>query len=96
MRQIVYVCVCVCLLYKQYISDNTSENEELLREMTTRASKPTPEVYLMQKEVEKVRNEMKQERSIFEHLKSNLEKRYQDEVSGYVCSVNLRYLYVCL
>ncbi|KAK2169754.1 hypothetical protein LSH36_7g09004 [Paralvinella palmiformis] len=56
------------------------KNEELLREMTTRASKPTPEVYLMQKEVEKVRNEMKQERSIFEHLKSNLEKRYQDEI----------------
>ena len=73
-----YICVTMgknmlCLLM-------FLENEELLREMTARASKPTPEVYLMQKEVEKLRNEMKQERSIFEHIKSNLEKRCQDEV----------------
>ena len=31
---------------------NVLEQEELLREMTERAGKPTPEVYLLQREME--------------------------------------------
>ena len=58
--------------------------------MTERASRPSPEVYLMKKEVEKVRNEVKQERAIYDHHKNNLEKRYQDEVRNICINMLVR------
>ncbi len=56
------------------------EQEELLREMTERAGKPTPEVYLLQNELEKIRNEVKQERAVFDHQRHSSERRLQEEV----------------
>ena len=60
--------------------NNIPEQEELLREMTERAGKPTPEVYLLQRELEKLRNELQQERAVSNHQKMQADKRLQDEV----------------
>lgn len=48
--------------------------------MTERAGKPTPEVYLIQRELDKLRNELQQERAVSNHQKMQADKRLQDEV----------------
>lgn len=48
--------------------------------MTDLVSKPTPEVLLLQKELDKQRNELKQDRAIFEHFKYQAERKLNDEV----------------
>lgn len=50
--------------------------------MSDRATKPSPEVYLMQQQVEKMKNELKEERAIFDHHRNQQERRLQEEVSS--------------
>jgi hypothetical protein len=52
--------------------------------MTDLVSKPTPEVLLLQKELDKLRNELKQDRAIFEHHKYQAERRLNDEVGNWL------------
>ncbi len=56
------------------------EQEELLREMTEKAGRPTPEVYMLQKELEKVRAQLRQEQAIGDHEKHHVGHRLQEEV----------------
>ena len=48
--------------------------------MGDRAGKPTPELYFMQQQMEKVQNEVRQERVLAEHQKRQAETRLQEEV----------------
>ncbi len=61
------------------------EQEELLREMTEKAGRPTPEVYMLQKELEKVRAQLRQEQAIGDHEKHHVGNRLQEEVCQSFC-----------
>ena len=57
-----------------------TEQEELLREMTEKASQPTPEVYMLQKELEKVRSKLRQEQVLGDHEKIQSTNRIHEEL----------------
>ena len=57
-----------------------TEQEELLREMSERASRPTPEVYMLQKELEKVRSQLRQEQVLGDHEKFQSTNRIHEEL----------------
>ena len=57
-----------------------TEQEELLREMTERASQPTPEVYMLQKELEKTRSKLRQEQVLGDHEKIQSTNRIHEEL----------------
>ena len=58
------------------------EQEELLREMSDRSGKPTPELYFMQQQMEKVQNELRQERVMAEHHRRQADTRLREEVTS--------------
>lgn len=57
------------------------EQEDLLREMGHVASKPTPEVGLLRKQIEQLHLSLRTERSLADHTKLQLEQRMETEVS---------------
>ncbi|KAK2188106.1 hypothetical protein NP493_141g01025 [Ridgeia piscesae] len=56
------------------------KQEELLREMGNQGGQMTPEMMLMRRETEKLRNDLKQEMVVFSHQKQQLEQRLQQEI----------------
>lgn len=57
-----------------------TEQEELLREMSEKASRPTPEVYMLQKELEKARSHLRQEQVLGDHEKYQSTNRLHEEI----------------
>ncbi len=53
--------------------------------MTEKAGRPTPEVYMLQKELEKVRAQLRQEQAIGDHEKHHVGNRLQEEVCQSFC-----------
>ena len=68
--------ILVCKIKKNFL-----EHEELLREMGHINQMPTSETFMMKKQVEKLQSELRQERAVGDHQKSQTERRYQDEVN---------------
>lgn len=57
-----------------------TEQEELLREMGERNSKPSSEVYMLQRQLEKTKEELIEERVMADHQRQLAQNRYQQEV----------------
>ena len=67
---------------KSHITTCLAEYEDLLRDLGGRGSRPSPELYVLEKELGKARAELKQATAIFQHQKQQLETRLAAEVSG--------------
>ena len=57
-----------------------TEQEDLLREMTHNAGKPSPEAVLLQRRLDKARDELRQQQAIADHQKQQIDRRLEEEV----------------
>ena len=90
----VQCCICIIIAWRNWRSDfmwfaashvgcpwcllpvNISGQEELLRELR----RPSPETLMMQRDLERARENLRQEQVVFEQQKQLLESRLKDEV----------------
>ena len=80
MNRVLYICFRRLAELSSENSRSKQRVEDLLREMADKVAQPTPELMLVQAEMEKVRDQARQDQAIAEHGKKQQQQQLHKQV----------------
>ena len=80
MNRVLYICFRRLAEVSSENSRSKQRVEDLLREMADKVAQPTPELLLVQAEMEKVRDQTRQDQALAEHSKKQQQQQLHKQV----------------